>query len=116
MFSGNGGRHRNSQPKRIGFSRVRSSSGVCLISYSWFWRNLQDSAERAGVGKLGTHAFQHTCRSWLDAVGTPIAVQQKMMRHTDIRTTLNIYGDVVTNEMAEASSKVAGLALNGLQY
>jgi hypothetical protein len=30
--------------------------------------------------------------------------------HSDIRTTLNIYGDVVTNEMAEASSKVAGLA------
>ena len=34
------------------------------------------------------------------------------MRHTDIRTTLNIYGDVVTNEMAEAGSKVAALALN----
>ena len=35
------------------------------------------------------------------------------MRHTDIVTTLNIYGDVVTNEMAEASAKVAGLALIG---
>jgi integrase len=32
------------------------------------------------------------------------------MRHTDIRTTMNVYGDVVTKEMAEASSKVAGLA------
>jgi integrase len=46
-------------------------------------------------------------------VGTTIAVQQKLMRHTDIRTTLNIYGDVVTDEMAQANSKVAGLALNG---
>jgi len=35
-----------------------------------------------------------------DAVGTPIAVQQKMMRYTDIRTTLNVYGDVMTDEMA----------------
>jgi hypothetical protein len=34
------------------------------------------------------------------------------MRHSDIRTTLNIYGDVVTNEMAEAHSKVVGLALH----
>jgi|SRR5450631_2743965 integrase len=50
-------------------------------------------------------------RSWLDAVGTPIAVQQKLMRHSDIRTTLNIYGDVVTDEMAQAHSKIVGLAL-----
>jgi integrase len=89
--------------------------GRLPISYSWLWRNLQDAAGRAGVGKLGTHAFRHTYRSWLDAVGTPIAVQQKLMRHTDIRTTMNVYGDVVTDEMAQASSKVAGLALNGLR-
>jgi integrase len=42
----------------------------------------------------------------LDAVGTAIAVQQKLMRHSDIRTTLNIYGDVVTDGMAQAHSKV----------
>jgi integrase len=89
--------------------------GRLPVSYSWFWRNLQDAAERAGIGKLGTHTFRHTYRSWLDAVGTPIAIQQKMMRHTDIRTTMNVYGDVVTGEMAHASAKVAGLALNGLQ-
>ena len=41
----------------------------------------------------------------------PIAVQQKLMRHSDIRTTLNIYGDVVTNEMAEAHAKIVRLAL-----
>jgi hypothetical protein len=40
----------------------------------------------------------------LDAVGTPIAVQQKLMRHTDIRTTLNIYGDVVTDESSASLS------------
>jgi hypothetical protein len=34
---------------------------------------------------------------------------------TNIRTTLNIYGDVVTDEMAQANSKVAGLAVNGSQ-
>lgn len=89
--------------------------GRLPVSYSCFWRNLQDAAECAGIGKLGTHAFRHTYRSWLDAVGTPIAVQQKMMRHTDIRTTMNVYGDVITDEMAQASSKVAGLALNGLR-
>jgi len=60
---------------------------------------------------------RHTYRSWLDAVGTPITVQQKMMRHQHITTTLDIYGDVVTDEMATASVKVAQLTfqINGAQ-
>ena len=33
------------------------------------------------------------------------AVQQKMMRRSDIGTTFNAYGDVVTDEMATAGGK-----------
>jgi len=54
-------------------------------------------------------------RSWLDSVGTGIAVQQRLMRHADVRTTMNVYGDVVTDEMQQAQKKIANLALNGLQ-
>jgi hypothetical protein len=36
------------------------------------------------------------------------------MRHADIRTTMNIYGDVVTPDIREAHGKVVGLALNGM--
>ena len=39
-----------------------------------------------------------------------IAVQQKLMRHADIRTTMNLYGDV-TGEMREAHSKIVRMAL-----
>ena len=85
--------------------------GRLPYSYTGYWRGLQEAAIASGIGRLGTHSFRHTYRSWLDAVGTPITVQQKLMRHSDIQTTLNIYGDVVTDEMAQASSKVAGLAL-----
>jgi integrase len=70
------------------------------------------AALKAGIPKFGTHSLRHTYRSWLDAAGTAIAVQQKLMRHLDIRTTLNVYGDVVTNEMAQANSKVARMALS----
>ena len=44
-------------------------------------------------------------------------MQQKIMRHTDIRTTMNIYGDVVTDEMSKAGLRVAELAFqtNGVQ-
>ena len=85
--------------------------GRLPYSYTGYWRALQDGAIAAGLGRLGTHAFRHTYRSWLDAVGTALTVQQKLMRHSDIQTTLNIYGDVVTSEMQEAGAKVAGLAL-----
>jgi hypothetical protein len=73
---------------------------------------LRNAAAAAGIGKVGTHSMRHTYRSWLDAVGTAITVQQKLMRHSDIQTTLNIYGDVVTDEMRQAGSKVVGLAID----
>lgn len=38
---------------------------------------------------------------------------EQMMRHADIRTILNIYGGVVTDEMEQAHRKGVGLALNG---
>ena len=54
-------------------------------------------------------------RTWLDSVGTPVGVQQKLMRHADIRTTMNVYGDAITADLAEAHGKIVGLALNRLQ-
>ncbi|HEX4154039.1 MAG TPA: tyrosine-type recombinase/integrase [Acidobacteriaceae bacterium] len=81
-----------------------SYTGVCV--------ELQRAATAAKIGRIGTHTFRHTYRSWLDAVGTSVAVQQKLMRHSDIRTTMNIYGDVVTDEMTTAGIRVAQLAFN----
>lgn len=87
--------------------------GRLPYSYTGVLHVFQKAAARAGIGALGTHSMRHTYRSWLDAVGTGVSVQQKLMRHADIRTTMNTYGDVVTDEMELASGKVARLALNG---
>lgn len=87
--------------------------GRLPYSYTGVLHVFQKAAAKAGIGTLGTHSMRHTYRSWLDAVGTAVAVQQKLMRHADIRTTMNTYGDVVTDEMAQAGSKVARLALSG---
>jgi integrase len=83
-------------------------------SYDQIWRVYQKAGAKAGIGGLGTHCLRHTYRSWLDAVGTGLAVQQKLMRHASINQTMR-YGDVVTDEMTIASGKVADLALNGSQ-
>jgi integrase len=82
-------------------------------SYDQVWRMYQKAAGRAGIGGLGTHALRHTYRSWLDSVGTPLGVQQRLMRHTDIRTTMNVYGEAATEDMSEAHGKIVGLAFNG---
>jgi len=84
--------------------------GRLPYSYTGTRQELERASQAAGIGHISWHAFRHTYRSWLDAVKTPIAVQQKMMRHTDIRTTMNIYGDVVTDEMSTAGLRAAELA------
>ena len=60
---------------------------------------------------MSAHTFRHTYRSWLDSVGTPVGVQQRLMRHADNRTTMNVYGTAVTAEMRRAQAKVVHLAL-----
>ena len=80
--------------------------GRLPVSYAGVWRVLRKAAARAGIGHISSHAFRHTHRSWLDAVGTPVGVQQRLMRHTDIRTTMNVYGTAgCSHDMAVASSR-----------
>jgi len=80
-------------------------------SYPRVWGDSRKQQKQRKSASWLPHTMRHSYRSWLDAVGTPIAVQQKLMRHADIRTTMNIYGDVVTNQESEAHSKIVGLAL-----
>jgi len=84
-------------------------------SYDQVWRVYQKAGKTAGIGGLGTHSLRHTYRTWLDSIGTPVGVQQRLMRHADIRTTMNVYGDAATTDMAEAHGKIVGLALNGTE-
>lgn len=86
--------------------------GRLPYSYTGVWRELQRAAEAAEIGRLGTHAFRHTYRTWLDSLGTPVGVQQRLMRHSDIRTTMNQYGDALTDDMRRAHEKVVKLAFS----
>lgn len=63
------------------------------------------------VGKLGTHSLRHTYRTLLDSTGTPVGVQQRLMRHADIRTTMNVYGGAATEDMKTANRKVVQMVL-----
>jgi integrase len=62
-------------------------------------------------GRVGWHTFRHTYRSWLDATGAPLGVQQKLMRHAQISTTMNVYGNALLDSKREANSRVVKMAL-----
>jgi integrase len=62
-------------------------------------------------GSVGWHTFRHTYRSWLDDTGAPVGVQQKLMRHAQISTTMNVYGNALMDAKREANSKVVRRAL-----
>jgi integrase len=74
---------------------------------------IRPAAKKVGLAKLGWHDLRHTYRTWLDETGAPLKVQQELMRHADIRTTMNIYGAALSESKRKANSKVVEMALRG---
>jgi site-specific recombinase XerD len=64
----------------------------------------REAATAAGLGSVGWHTFRHTYRALLSD-GTPLEVQQKLLRHADIRTTIG-YGDVSMENKRAANTRV----------
>jgi integrase len=73
--------------------------------------HLHPAGQTIGIPNLGWYAFRHTYRSLLDDLGTPIGVQQKLMRHSDVRTTMNHYGSAYETTKRRANTLVAGKLL-----
>jgi integrase len=54
---------------------------------------LVPTGRQLGLGRIGFHTFRHTYRAWLNETGAPVGVQQKLMRHTHVSTTMDQYGN-----------------------
>src|SRR5713226_9013780 len=74
-------------------------------------RHIIPAGIRCGIGRIGWHTFTHTFRTLLDETGAPMKVQQELMRHADIRTTMNVYGKAMDESKREAHRKVVRLVL-----
>jgi len=53
---------------------------------------LVPAGKKIGIENLGWHTFRQSYRSMLDVWGAPIGVQQKLMRHAQVSTTMQ-YGN-----------------------
>ena len=72
---------------------------------------LKPKGESIGVSDLGWHTFRHTYRSLLDETGAPIGVQQKLMRHSNVATTMNVYGNATLRAKQQANSRVVEMVM-----
>ena len=76
---------------------------------------IRPAGKKLGGGRIGGwHTFRHTYRSWLDAAGAPLGVQQKLLRHAHIGTTMK-YGNALMESKRDANSKVVRMARPVLQ-
>jgi integrase len=71
---------------------------------------LVPAGKKIGVEHLGWHSFRHSYRSMLDACGAPIGVQQKLMRHAQVSTTMK-YGNAYMTEKRKAHGAVVHMVL-----
>jgi integrase len=57
--------------------------------------HLEPAGRKVGIYGLGWHSFRHTYRSMMRGLDLPMEVQKRLMRHSDIRTTLGYGGKEV---------------------
>ncbi len=74
-------------------------------------QTLRPKGAEVGISGLGWHTFRHTYRSLLDETGAPVGVQQKLMRHSNISTTMNVYGNSRRKAKQDANSKVVQMVI-----
>jgi integrase len=70
---------------------------------------IRPAGKKLGLKSVGWHTFRHSYRSWLDATGAPLGVQQKLLRHAHIGTTMQ-YGNALMESKRDANSKVIRMA------
>ena len=72
---------------------------------------IKPAAQRAGLGLIGWHTFRHTFSTLLRGNGEDLKVQQELMRHADIRTTMNLYTQANTDQKRQAHGRIVQMVL-----
>jgi integrase len=62
--------------------------------------------------RFGWHTFRHTYSTLLRSVGTEFKVMQELLRHSTLRSTLDVYTQAVTPAKLAAQAAVVSLVLS----
>jgi len=74
-------------------------------------RQLKPAALRAGLGKIGWHTCRHSYSTLLRGAQVDLKVQQELLRHSTIQSTINIYTRAVPKQKRAANRLVVGILL-----
>src|SRR3984893_12466408 len=76
-------------------------------------RYIRPVAQRAGIQKqFGWHTFRHTYSTLLRSVGTEFKVMQELLRHSTLRSTLDVYTQAITPAKHAAQAAVLSLVFS----
>lgn len=94
------------------FASSQTAGELPLRSSRMLERQIKPAAEAAQLGPaIGWHTFRHTYSSMLRQLGVDLKVQQELLRHADIRITMNVYTQTVSEQKRSAHSSVVRLVL-----
>ena len=75
-------------------------------------RYIQPAAQRAGIHKrIGWHTFRHTYSTLLKANGEDVKVVQELLRHANIKITMDTYTQALSPAKRDAQRRVATMIL-----
>ena len=74
---------------------------------------IRPAALKVGIqNRLGWHTFRHTYSTLLRSVGTEFKVMQELLRHSSLRSTLDVYTQAITPAKHAAQAAVVSLVLS----
>lgn len=68
---------------------------------------IKPAAKKAGIEGLGWHTLRHSYKTWMASAKINPAQMKDLMRHSDISTTMDVYGKTLTPELRAANILVA---------
>jgi len=71
-------------------------------------KRVRPAAQETGITvPIGWHTFRRSFSSWLKTSGADMKVVQELMRHANLRTTMDLYTQAPMGAKREAQKKIA---------
>ena len=94
------------------FASVRKNGLKPLSPDSLLAKSIKPAVRRAGISKqIGWHSLRHSLATWLRQTGADIKVAQELMRHTNSKTTMDVYTHGVSSLKRAANDNVVEFML-----
>jgi integrase len=95
------------------FASRRSQGRLPYWGQAILRKYLRPAARELGIEKrFGWHTFRHTYSTLLRSVGTEFKVMQELLRHSTMRSTLDVYTQAITSAKQSAQAAVMSLVFS----